>query len=205
MFTDWVLNAIGNALNHYVRADEESARKLDKLKGKCIAITLLPKKTPFYLNFHADGVSLSAICDTPPAASILGTPLRLFALGLNPKERNQFFADDVQLLGDAEFAQAVVQLFDQVEWDFEEQASHWLGDIAAHKLGNLVKQTNSHWQTLCSNMHEQVSEYLQEEASFLPDHLQFTGFLQEVDEVRMATDRLEAKINHYIASKKDAE
>lgn len=205
MFTDWVFNSISNALNHYLRSDEQCAHQLAALKGKCIAITLLPNKTPFYLHFYADGVSLRTTSEIPPTASILGTPLRLFALGLNPKERNRFFAEDVQLLGDAEFAQAVVQLFDEVEWDIEEQASHWLGDIGAHKLSHFAKQAHSQWQAMRSNVKAQVNEYLQEETSFLPNHAQFSQFLHAVDEVRMATDRLEAKINHYIASKKDAE
>ena len=205
MLADFAITTISNALNRYLRADENSQARLAKLKGKNIVITLKPSKTPFYLHFHADGVSLQTTQTIEPTTSIVGTPLRLLAMSLNPRERKSFFAGDVELSGDAEFAQSVIELFDRVEWDAEEQASRWLGDIGAHKLGNALFELNSHWQAARANLHAQVSEYLQEEATWLPERTQFSAFLNGVDEVKMATDRLEAKINHLIVSKKDAE
>lgn len=205
MLTDWVLTRFSNALNRYLRSDPTSFSRLMKLKGKTIAITLLPRQQPFYLHFHADGVSLLTESAIPPTTRIAGTPLRLLATGLNPQDRKQFFADDVQLSGDAEFAQSVIELFEHTNFDWEEQAAEWLGDITAHKLGNVFRQIHTHWQASCNSLNAQVSEYLQEEAAWLPERTKMANFLQEVDEMRMATDRLEAKINYLLASKKDAE
>lgn len=205
MLTDWVLTRFSSALNHYLRSDPTSFARLAKLKGKTIAITLLPREKPFYLHFHADGVSLQTESAIDPVTSIAGTPLRLLATGLSPQDRKQFFADDVQLSGDAEFAQSVIELFDQIHFDWEEQASKWLGDITAHKLGNVFRQIHTHWQASCNSLNAQVSEYLQEEATWLPERTRIANFLLEVDELRMATDRLEAKINYLLASKKDTE
>ncbi len=110
--------------------------------------------------------------------------------------RHRFFAEDLIIEGNAEIGQQVIELFDELQIDWEDHLSHFVGDIPAYHAGRILSGM-SKWllgteQTLAQN----IKEYLHEEAEYVPTREALQDFFSEIDTLRMDVDRIEARINH---------
>jgi ubiquinone biosynthesis protein UbiJ len=122
--------------------------------------------------------------------------MQLMGALIDKERRHQFFADDLTIEGDAEFAQQVINLFDQVSIDWEEHASRIIGDVPAYQLSKLVSGVRGWLKKTSSNLKQDASDYLHEEAEWFPTREELQEFFSDIDNIRMDTDRLEARIAH---------
>lgn len=195
-----LLTTIEKALNTYLHEDLGSRKRLAKLAGKSAAIQLLPFDIIFLCSFHPDRVSVHLDDGTTePSATIKGTPLQLFGMLLDKDHRQQFFADDVVMEGDAEIAQQVMHLFEHVHIDWEEHASSLIGDVPAHHLGKLASRFRTWMKSTSTSFSEDANDYLHEEKAWFPHREELQEFFTDIDTIRMDTDRLEARIAHLYA------
>jgi ubiquinone biosynthesis protein UbiJ len=192
---NFFIAAVEKAMNAYLALDPESARRLENLQGKVVTIELLAVGITLQLIFTGKKIELQTGSPLSPDTVIKGTPLRLLQLALTKNRRQQFFSDDVTITGNLELGQVVIDLFDHLEIDWEEILSQFCGDVAAHQLGRLGRKLQSFRKLTRRVFAENVSEYLQEEINLFPPREALQDFFQDVDQMRMDTDRLEARVN----------
>ncbi|HTM63901.1 MAG TPA: SCP2 sterol-binding domain-containing protein [Gammaproteobacteria bacterium] len=197
--------AIEKALNAYLHADDLSVKRLARMSGKSISIELMPSSISFNCHFHHDKVTVDLKNDFTPVTKIKGTPLQLLSAFIDKERRHQFFADDVSIEGDAEFAQQVINLFDQIHIDVEEHASRYIGDTSAHQLGRLIKGIRKWVTNTGQSFSQDVNDYLHEEAAWFPVKEELRDFFEDIDTIRMDTDRLEARLKRIKAQLNDEE
>jgi ubiquinone biosynthesis protein UbiJ len=193
---NFLAETLQKALNAYLALDPESKRRIADLDGKVVTLELLATNVVLHL-FFADG-AIQIQPGKPVLADtiIKGTPLRLLHLALTREQRQQFFSDDVSIQGNLELGQLVIDLFDHLEIDWEELLSRCIGDIPAHHVGRIADKFKS-WTRMTRKIFSQdVSEYVHEEIDLFPPREALKDFYQDVDAMRMDTDRLEAKIKH---------
>lgn len=102
----------------------------------------------------------------------------------------------VQIRGDAEIANLYRQLIAAAKPDFEEELSRLIGDMPARRLSQVARSVRSWARRTRRTAGENISEYLQEEARDLVSKPEHEEFLQGVDAMREATDRIEARLKH---------
>src|SRR6185295_20204394 len=117
--------------------DQEAYGKLKQLTGKVCTIQFID--TDFACQFFiADQylhVSFNPVL--PADVCIKGTPISLLHLTMS-KDRHSFFTKkEIEIVGDVEFAEHLIQFVDQLEIDWEEYLSQCIGDIPAHTVGQL--------------------------------------------------------------------
>lgn len=190
----FLLGTIERALNSYIHSDSESAKLMTKMTGKTISIELLPLNLSFNCHFTKDHISVSAQNDVEPHTKIKGTPLQLLGAIVARENRHQFFADDLSIEGDAEFAQQVITLFDNINIDWENQASRFIGDIPAYRLGKLISGVQNWLGKTNTDFSEDVKDYLHEEAAWFPAKNELQEFFKDIDNIRMDADRLESRL-----------
>lgn len=195
MIKSFFLSSIETALNKYLQCDDKSARRLEKMAGKSVTIELLPLHLLFVCSFTEAGVTIAVNEDADSAAIIKGTPLQLFGILIDKDHRHQFFADDVKIEGDAEFAQQVIFLFDHVEIDWEEQTASIIGDVPAYQLSKFAGKLRSWVGKNGRAFAQDINDYLHEEAAWFPVKEELQEFFTGIDTLRMDTDRLEARLN----------
>ena len=100
----------------------------------------------------------------------------------------------VQVTGDADFAEALSFVAANVRWDFEEDLSRVTGDAVANRFGELVRAFGRWRREAAASVRANIAEYLTEEKAVLPTRLQAEAFLEAVDEVRDAAERLDKRI-----------
>lgn len=191
--TPELLKPLESLLNRNIAGSSRARGLLSRIAGRSLELRL--SATPLRLRFVAgtDGVSLGMGSEAPADATIEGTPFTFARLAMgNPMQTIR--AGGAQVTGDGEIAQGFQKLFEAAQPDFEEELSRLTGDVAAHHLANLARDTVDFGRRARDTFMQNVSEYLTEESRDVPLRAEVEEFLARVDGLREATDRLEARL-----------
>lgn len=191
--TPELLKPLESLLNRNIAGSARARGLLARIAGRSLELRLAA--TPLKLRFvaGADSVSLSMQGDTPADATIEGSPFTFARLAMgNPMQTIR--AGGAQVTGDGEVAQGFQQLFEAAQPDFEEELSRLTGDVAAHRLANLARDAVEFGRRARETFMQNVAEYVTEESRDVPLRAEVEEFLADVDGLREATDRLEARI-----------
>ena len=118
----------------------------------------------------------------------------LFRSLVNSDEKTNTFTPDMEISGDANLAQRFQQILRNMEIDWEEHLSHWVGDTAAHKLGRVFKQSRELIKEVHQTVQMDISEYLRYEKNMLPDRDEVAEYIAAVDVLRNDAERLQLRI-----------
>ena len=177
------------AINHLLRSAGWARERLVAFAGHSVRFEIPPTRATFTID--ADGYLTPEGPQSDPASVVRLTGLTLMRLILL---RDNSARQDVQVDGDAALATAVTNVLGGLDWDIEEDLSHIVGDIAAHRLaqagsGVLTWQVNA-----MSNLAHALAEYWTAEQPLLVSREVLQGFVQKVDELRDDAQRLEKRI-----------
>jgi len=191
----FINESLEKALNTYLALDPESEKRLASLNGKIVTIELSPNPVIFHLIFMQHKVQLVSGGEFKADTIIKGTPLRLLHLSFShQKDRQKFFADDISIQGNLELGQQVIDLFDQVEIDWEEHLSRFIGDSPSHQIGRITSRIRNWTEQVKDTLMQDINEYLHEEIQLVPPLEAVKDFFTDVDLLRMDTDRLDARV-----------
>jgi len=193
-FTQVFSAAIETSLNRYLQLDPEALPRFSALEGKIIELEIRGISQRLFLFPSSDGFMVLADFDEAADATISGTPIALAKLGLADDPRDQLFNGEVEITGDVRVANQFSQLFSRLNIDWEELLAQNVGDIAAHKMGNIVRDMGQWVKRSTRSVNLDAGEYLQEEVHLSPANAELRNFIKQVDDVREAADRLEARM-----------
>ena len=185
------LEKIQDLLNAILREDERSLASVSELAGKLIAIQITGTALNFFVQFEREGMLLSLEHDAKPNVTIRARPFTLIGLLLDRDGKATGITPDMEISGDTNLAQRFQEILRQVEIDWEEHLSHWIGDIAAHQVGRLFRTTRSYLQETRATIGMNISEYLRYEKDILPTREDVAGFVSAVDVLRDDMERLQ--------------
>ena len=85
--------------------------------------------------------------------------------------------------------------------DIEEELSGFIGDAAAHQLGEVARGLGKWGREASATMGANIREYLQEESGDLPTRIEVERFGNDVNELRDAVDRAEARLKRLLENR----
>ncbi|MCW8933178.1 MAG: SCP2 sterol-binding domain-containing protein [Gammaproteobacteria bacterium] len=186
--------SLESALNQYLSLDPLALSRFSSLEGKIIAIEIKGLNKTLCLFPSADGFMVLSDFDGEADATISGTPLALVKMGLAKDPKDVLFSGEIVITGDTAVANKFNRLSSQLDIDWEELLAQNIGDIAAHKIGNLFNGANKWFSRSINSVALDSAEYIQEEVKLSPSNAELRQFVNKVDGLREATDRLAAKI-----------
>ena len=196
-----ILNAIlESAGNRLLRLDPETLHRLAALQGKIVRLEVIspvPAGSPITIHLSPSEAGLRTLSDYSgkPDVTLRGTPLALARLGFSKNmDTDTFFSREVTIEGDVELGQHLKRILDEMEIDWEEQASHVIGDVLAHQVGNLARDAKAWGSDAADTIKQNLTEYLLEESRLLPKRTQVEKFLAAVDTLRADSDRLMQRV-----------
>ncbi len=140
------------------------------------------------------GGRLALVASNEAADAIVsGSPFALLHLARAGARRNADSAA-AHIRGDAEIADLYRQLFAMARPDLEDELSRIVGDLPARRLAQFARHTFDWARKARRTASENIAEYLQEEGRDLVNHPELEEFLQGVDVLRDAADRVEARL-----------
>ena len=123
-----------------------------------------------------------------------GTVEEAWNLGAKAVGATIYFGSDESNRQLIEVAQAFERLLKQIDIDWEEMLSRYTGDAIAYQVGNLVRGLKNWGQQSTNAFADDLRDYLQIEAQYLPLPDEVEAFNNAVDDLRAAAERLEMRV-----------
>ncbi|HUF21502.1 MAG TPA: sterol-binding protein [Burkholderiales bacterium] len=185
------------AVNRLLRDAEWATARLVPHAGKRARIEVPPVYVAFEI--AGDGFLTAVESADPPDVSVQLAP----AAAVRFLQDRQAAWKEARVEGDADLASAISFVAANLRWDFEEDLSRVVGDVAAQHLGELLRASARFPAAAAESAAANVAEYLTEERHALPTRLEAEAFLLEVDELRDAAERLEKRLQRLEARAAD--
>ena len=187
------VSLIEKLINEALRLDPESAEQLARLEGRVIAIEISGLDLTLYAMPSSRGLQLHTGLEGEADVTIRGGPVGLARMGLSDTP-SSLFGEGVEIEGDTDLGRRLKQIIDGLDIDWEEQLSRLVGDVTAHQLGNLFRQTSQWARRSAETLGRDEVEYLQEESRDLVVREELEPFLDQIDTLRLDVDRLDQRI-----------
>jgi ubiquinone biosynthesis protein UbiJ len=189
-----IFDRLSALLNRNVAQSERASALAQQLEGRALALVL--EGTPITLFFRvADGrIAIDTRDAGESDATLSGSPISLLSL-VGPGAEDRLRGSSIRIAGDAEVAQRFRDVLQHARPDFEEELSRVVGDVAAHQVANIARGFFDWGRKAADSFSTNVAEYLQEEGRDVPSRVEVEEFLEAVDHLREATDRLDARLS----------
>jgi len=176
-------------LNHVLAQAPWARQRLAPFAGKTAQFRVFP--FDYRVTVRADGLVDAAPESLPADTTITLTPptaLRYFA-------GDETASTEVKIEGDTAFAQEIAYLARHLRWDFEEDLSKVLGDVAAHRVGQSIRDVNAWLTEAGNNLAENLRDYWAQERPLVASREMVDHFNKDVDQLRDDVERLEKHIS----------
>lgn len=192
------LSPLNYAIDRLMSADDLFAERVRELNGKTVLLHIDGLDLRIYASFHTTGVSLDQI--KPSEIDKVDVTLRgkvkdFIALAKNQRAGQSMSAGQVEIQGDLHTAQRVQDLMRDVDIDLEEIIARATNDAFAYGLGSFARRSISGVRKGLQALEQDVGAYLQYEKQLTPSSQELSAFADEVDDLALAVERLESRIN----------
>ncbi len=188
-----LLAPLEDLLNRRIAASSAATSQCARLEGRTLAMRIRDTSLTLYFHAGADRLTLSAEYDDDPDAFITGTPIA-FAAFARPADDSRV-ASGLKFEGDPETARAFQALFRLARPDFEEELSRFVGDVAAHKLGNFARAAGEFGRRALASLGETAADYVKEESRDVVTRYEIDEFADDVDAVSAALADAERRVD----------
>ena len=185
---DQIASSAAIALLNRMLAREQWARdKLTPFAGRSARFDA----PPFGLTLQVTDGGLFEGAQTALPAVTIGVALSSLPLAmLDP----QAAMKDVRLSGDAEFAQALAFVLQNLRPEPEEELSRFFGDVAAQRVVGFMRASAAQWKQIAENMLDNTAHYVVTENPMIVGRDDLDSFNQDVNQLRDAVARIEKRI-----------
>jgi ubiquinone biosynthesis protein UbiJ len=178
-------------VNRLLAMDEEGSAALRGLAGKTLAVVLDDTRYCLSIRITADGMELNDEPAPEAEVTIRGTPAAFVGF---LRAENATVAGSIDISGDVTLAQEFQAVLKNLDLDWEETLSGWIGDTLARKTGNLIRGMARFLAQTRRTLEADISEYLRYETEVLPDRDEIDEFNSAVDTLRNDVERLKIRI-----------
>jgi ubiquinone biosynthesis protein UbiJ len=188
-----LFSPLATLVNRQIKASTPARELCAELDGKVIAVRVRDTGLAMYMCVCPDEIAILGDFDGDPDVAITGTILTLARLAGKSGE-DAIRDGSLELIGDTEVAQAFQKLLGYGKPDIEEELSGVIGDVAAHRLGEVARSVGSWGKEASSTLRQNITEFLQEERRDVPSRYEVDAFTKNVDALRDDVARAEARL-----------
>jgi ubiquinone biosynthesis protein UbiJ len=187
MIEQLATNAALGALNRMLAREQWARERLAPFAGRVARF----EAPPFALALRIDEGGVFADAARLEPAVTVGADLAALPLALGDP---QAMMRNVSLKGDADFAQALAFVLQNLRPEPEEELSRFVGDVAAQRIVGFLRSSASHWRELAERMLENSAHYLVTENPMIVGRDEVSEFNAEVARLRDDVARLEKRV-----------
>ena len=184
------------AVNHVLRSRPLALDRLRPHAGRTVAFRVGP--LAFALTVQSAGDVVAAVPGAPEDLRVCISPFLVPRLAAGEEAAFR----EIEMQGDAELAQEVSFLARNLSWDFEEDLSRVVGDIAAHRIAGTARGLAAWSREAALRTAQGAVEYWTEESPLIASRVKVESFARDVSELRDAVDRLEKRVERLAGAPK---
>ena len=189
-----LLRPVAKYLNRTISEVTPARELCARLDGKVVAIRVRDTALAMYFVFDAETIELAVDSEREPDVAITASIVTLASM-IGSDGAQAIRDGKVDLTGNAGAAEAFRDLLAYTKPDIEEELSKFVGDAAAHRLGQLAAGLRNWALEARDTMGGNIREYLQEESRDVPSRYEVDEFARKVDALRDDVERFASRLN----------
>ena len=189
-----LLAAVERGLNPLLALDAVALTRLARLEGKVLAIECPAPALRIHLLPGANGLRLASHWEAPADCTLRAPASELLRLAVSRDKVAVLHGPQVELDGDASALTELAEILQSLELDWEYQLGRWLGPLGAALIGGRLRSAAGWTGDSLGSLQRSLADYLTEEARTLVGQREAEARFAELDTLKMALDRLEARV-----------
>ena len=188
-----LLASVETGVNRILRLDSTAMARLQPLTGKVFAVECAAPPLQLFFLPSDEGLLLATQWAAEPDCTLRAPATSLLRLALSKDKSTILHSPEVELEGDSAVLMELAAVLQDLELDWEYELSNWIGPVAtALSSGHLRSRANWYQQGFAS-LNQNLAEYLSEEARTLVGEREAQARFDELDQIKLDLDRLEAR------------
>lgn len=193
-----LLSPVEKIVNHALQENPTLRKKLRDIENKSVlvrcddfnfSVCILIQQEKIYFRTTDD----KTICD----ATLSGTLSHFIFLMIKGVNTATLTRYPIEMRGNIHSVDLLRDVIMQLQIDWEEKLSHYVGDVIAHRVCALAQNACDASSRAAENLKMQMQEYVHFELKALPTRKQLEVFYSDVDKLRDDVERLFARYQSY--------
>ncbi|WP_312571690.1 ubiquinone biosynthesis accessory factor UbiJ [Stutzerimonas balearica] len=200
-----LLASAEQGLNRVLRLGPTALPRLARLAGRIIEIDCSAPAMQLFVLVEEDGLRLASSWAADADCRLRAPASSLVRLLVSRQKTAVLHEPQVSIDGDSGVLMSLAEVLQDLELDWEYEASRWLGPVGAQLLGTGVRTPTRWLRESGDSLRQDLADYLTEESRALVGQQEAEARFNEIDELKLALDRLEARIErlaHNLAPEK---
>jgi ubiquinone biosynthesis protein UbiJ len=190
------------AINAALRLDPSTVKRLQPLHNHvfllhCTQIKGGDQGLSLYLIPGEGDIRLCGIYQYEADTTLTGSFSEFAKLATATDPASALINGALELHGDSQALITLQKILKQLDVDWERPLANLFGDVVGHQLGRVLRQGARFGLQALKNAKRQLDEYIVEESELLPPRWQADQFFNDVDQLAMRTERLNAQIQKF--------
>ncbi len=180
--------------NQALTCDPGSQQTLRKLSGKVISIEASAPALAFFIVANTDGtLSLMSHHEGPVTTRIRGQLTNLLNMAFNP-DSSSLSQHNIEVIGSTGLLIDLQAVLQNLDIDWEDALNQKIGDALGHPIASGLRQVGQFFNERSQTIKRLSAEYIEQELRLVPSKPELQDFYRQVDELRLASDRAEARL-----------
>lgn len=188
-----LLAGVEAGLNKVLALDATALPRLAALQGRVIAVDCTAPALRLFLLPGADGLRLAGHWEAPADCTLRAPAGRLLELAVRRDKSAVLHAPDVELDGHSACLLDLAAILQDLELDWEGTLAEWLGPLGAVALARPLQGAGQWSGDALASLRLNLADWLAEEARLLAGRQEAEARFAELDDLKLALDRLEAR------------
>lgn len=188
-----LLAGVEAGLNKVLALDATALPRLAALQGRVIAVDCTAPALRLFLLPGADGLRLAGHWEAPADCTLRAPAGRLLELAVRRDKSAVLHAPDVKLDGHSACLLDLAATLQDLELDWEGALAEWLGPLGAVALARPLQGAGQWSGDALASLRLNLADWLAEEARLLAGRQEAEARFAELDDLKLALDRLEAR------------
>ena len=176
--------------------------RLQALSGKVIAVHCQNPALELFILPSGDGLQLASQWHAPADCTLTAPASSLARLALSREKTAVLHRPEVSLDGDSATLLQLAGILQDLELDWEYEISRWLGPVATTLLAGHLRSRVNLASNGAASLKQNLADYLAEESRALVGQREADARFAELDQLKLALDRLEARIERLTSANK---
>ncbi|WP_019412274.1 ubiquinone biosynthesis accessory factor UbiJ [Pseudomonas psychrophila] len=188
-----LLASVESGVNRVLRLDGTAMARLRPLTGKVIAVQGTSPSLQLFILPSDEGLLLASQWAAEADCTLRAPASSLLRLALSKDKSAILHSPEVELEGDSAALMELAAVLQDLELDWEYELSHWIGPVATALIGGHLRSRANWYQHGFASLNQNLAEYLSEEARTLVGEHEAQARFDELDQLKLDLDRLEAR------------
>ena len=194
MLLTGLLAGVELGLNRVLQMDSTALPRLARLSGKVIAVDGQSPLLQLFILPSGSGLQLAANWQAPADCQLRASASSLLQLAVAKDKTAILHRPEVSLSGDSAVLMELAAILQDLELDWEYELSRWLGPVASPMLAGHLRSRARWTSTSIDSLRLNLADYLSEESRSLVGQREADARFAELDQLKLALERLDARV-----------